>query len=87
MKKRMLKVGIGIGALAAAFGLSTQAQAHAKTHEQFKAEIANITEETPLYLDQAPTYDARSEMVLAWHTSHASHASHSSHYSHYSSYR
>ena len=49
-------------------------------------ESQQVSEETPLYLDEASHVIKNTETsnLLAWHSSHASHASHRSHYSHYS---
>jgi hypothetical protein len=82
MKKYLSKFGAGVVTIAAALGISAQAQAHVT----LKQGIANLQENSPLYLDQAPGQTARGEVILAWHYSHSSHASHASHQSHYSHY-
>lgn len=82
MKKLWLHLGAVVVTLAAALGISTQAQARVT----LKQEIANLQETSPLYLDQAPSQAVKSDMVLAWHYSHSSHQSHQSHRSHYSHY-
>lgn len=58
-----------------------------------KLKIRNITENTPLYLEQyVPQQNNQLDSMLSWHYSHASHyshyshESHRSHYSHYSHY-
>ncbi len=83
MKKTILKVGVLVGALAATLGFTTTSQA------SVSPEVLSITESTPLFLDQAPSFDAESVNILAMHyshSSHQSHVSHASHVSHYSSY-
>jgi len=84
MNKKMMKITVWTGGLAALLGFSSSNSLANVAPEQG---IKNVTEETPLYLIHAQDLASQNNL-LAWHYSHSSHESHwshSSHHSHYSS--
>ncbi len=83
MKRFVLSLGVLVGSLLSFGGITTSSQAATN------AGISQITENSPLYLDQAPSQGTQGGAIENYHYSHSSHESHyshSSHRSHYSGY-
>jgi len=67
MKKIFMKVSVVVGSLVAVLGFNVNSHASVRS-----TEALSITESTPLFLDQAPSFSTEDVNVLAMHYSHAS---------------
>lgn len=72
--------------LTAAMSLAGNMPGNNSESQKAPKESKEISEETPLYLDEATQFTKSTTIsnLFASHSSHSSHSSHQSHYSHYS---